>query len=213
MMPGPTLIKKCYKCDGFFKQGTLASGNTFDAKWWPDGKMDAPMLPETPALINCPSCNEYLWLSKTKEVDVFRPFDDYDNTHLKYLKVSFFNRPNIDSFMLVLKEKNLTKNKEAYVRVKLMHFFNDVNRDMEEPISEPSNIQLENYDRLLILASKDNANDTILRAEIYRELGEFDKSLNLLDKVKSEDFIKSANHLKRLCFEKDSRVMQIYDKD
>ncbi len=91
-----------------------------------------------------------------------------------------------------------------------MHFFNDVNRDMEIPISEPSNFQIENYKRLLEIATKDNANDTMLRAEIYRELGEFEKCLELLDKVKSEDFATNVAVLRDLCKNKDSRVMEIH---
>jgi hypothetical protein len=91
-----------------------------------------------------------------------------------------------------------------------MHFFNDVNRDMEIPISEPSNLQIENYKRLLEIATKDNANDTMLRAEIFREIGEFEKCLELLDKVKSEDFATNVAVLRDLCQKKDSRIMEIY---
>ncbi len=91
-----------------------------------------------------------------------------------------------------------------------MHFFNDVNRDMEIPISEPSNLQIENYKRLLEIATKDNANDTMIRAEIYREIGEFEKCLELLDKVKSEDFATNVAVLRDLCKKKDSRVMEIH---
>jgi hypothetical protein len=31
-------------------QRTLASGNTIGARFWTDGKMEAPMLPDQPAL-------------------------------------------------------------------------------------------------------------------------------------------------------------------
>jgi tetratricopeptide (TPR) repeat protein len=97
-----------------------------------------------------------------------------------------------------------------------MHFFNDVNRDMEIPISEPSDMQLENYKRLLEIANKNDANDILLRAEIYRELGDFEKSLDLLEstiKAMPDNYLESAKHLILLCKNKDSRVMEILTRE
>jgi tetratricopeptide (TPR) repeat protein len=115
--------------------------------------------------------------------------------------------------MLALEEKGLTKGREGYIRTKLMHFFNDINRDMEIPISEPPDIQIKNYKRLLVIANKNDANDTMLRAEIYREMGEYDKSLELLAKVKDKDFATNVLALKELCNNKDSRVMEILRRE
>jgi tetratricopeptide (TPR) repeat protein len=115
--------------------------------------------------------------------------------------------------MLALEEKGINKNREGYIRTKLMHFFNDENRDMEIPISEPSDFQIENYKRLLVIANKDDANDTMLRAEIYREMGEYEKSLELLEKVKDEHFMTNVRVLKNLCKNKDSRVMEILTRE
>jgi tetratricopeptide (TPR) repeat protein len=115
--------------------------------------------------------------------------------------------------MLALEEKGLTKGREGYIRTKLMHFFNDENRDSEIPISQPSDMQIENYKRLLVIANKNDANDTMLRAEIYREMGEYDKSLELLEKVKDKDFATNVLVLKELCKNKDSRVMEILRRE
>ena len=62
MTPGPTLIMKCSSCDGHFQLRTIASGNTLRAKFWTDGKMEAPMLPSVPAAGSCPHCNSMVWL-------------------------------------------------------------------------------------------------------------------------------------------------------
>jgi uncharacterized protein with ACT and thioredoxin-like domain len=72
---------------------------------------------------------------------------------------------------------------------------------------------MENYKRLLEIATKDNANDTMLRAEIYREIGEFEKCLALLEKVKDEDYLTNVKVLKNLCQNKDSRVMEILTRE
>jgi hypothetical protein len=74
MLPGPTIIKRCAPCRGLFAEGTLASGNTFGAIFWTDGRRQAPMLPETPWLVGCPHCHHLLWIDEAEvvgEVDAF----------------------------------------------------------------------------------------------------------------------------------------------
>ena len=210
MRPGPTIISECYKCHKLFRQWTLSSGNTFTAQFWPDGFMKAPMMPEMPPLFHCPSCDGFIWRRDCKEVDEVH---SHDVMKEKYPEVQSYKDPTIDTFMLALEEKGLTKGREGYIRTKLMHFFNDENRDSEIPISQPSDMQIENYKRLLIIANKNDANDTMLRAEIYREMGEYDKSLELLAKVKDEDFATNVLALKELCNNKDSRVMEILRRE
>lgn len=206
MSPGPNIITECHKCHGLFTRWTLRSGNTFTARFWPDGKMKAPMMPEIPPLVVCPCCDDFVWCKDCKEIEEIY---GYDETQEKYPGIKHYKDANIDTYMLALKAKSLNKNREGYIRVKLMHFLNDENRDMEIPISEPSDLQLENYERLLVIANKDDANDTMLRAEIYRETGQFDKCLELLDKVKDKDYLENVKALKELCKNKDSRVMEI----
>ena len=210
MSPGPNIITECHKCHGLFTQWTLRSGNTFTAQFWPDGKMNAPMMPEIPPLVTCPCCDDFVW---TKDCNEIEEIYGYDETQAKYPNIKPYKKPFIDDFMLALEDESLNKNREGYIRVKLMHFFNDENRDIELPISEPSNIQLENYKRLLEIATKDDANDTMLRAEIYREMGEFEKCLELLEKVKDEHFMTNVRVLKDLCKNKDSRVMEILTRE
>ena len=210
MSPGPNIITECHKCHGLFTQWTLRSGNTFTAQFWPDGKMNAPMMPEIPPLVTCPCCDDFVW---TKDCNEIEEIYGYDETQAKYPNIKPYKKPFIDDFMLALEDESLNKNREGYIRVKLMHFFNDENRDIELPISEPSNIQLENYKRLLEIATKDDANDTMLRAEIYREMGEFEKCLELLEKVKDEHFMTNVRALKDLCKNKDSRVMEILTRE
>ena len=47
----------------------IASGNTFMAKFWSDGKADAPMLPEKNAYGICSNCNKLFWISHTEVLE------------------------------------------------------------------------------------------------------------------------------------------------
>jgi hypothetical protein len=44
-------------------------------------------------------------------------------------------------------------------------------------------------------------------------MGEYDKSLELLEKVKDEDFATNVLVLKELCKNKDSRVLEILTRE
>lgn len=67
MLPGPKIIRKCSKCKNLVQQETLMSGNTLGARYYTDGKMEAPMLPYLQYLIKCPHCNYLIWINKQKK--------------------------------------------------------------------------------------------------------------------------------------------------
>lgn len=68
MMPGPTVIYACPACGQLARLCTLGSGNTFGARWWTDGKMEAPMLPRMPEIAHCQGCGGFYWLDKDREI-------------------------------------------------------------------------------------------------------------------------------------------------
>src|SRR4051812_15293806 len=55
-IPGPDEIRQCPVCRTAFSISTTASGNTFLAAVWSDGKMQAPMFPDRSAVLKCPEC-------------------------------------------------------------------------------------------------------------------------------------------------------------
>ena len=104
----------------------------------------------------------------------------------KYPEIQSYKDPTIDTFMLALEEKGLTKGREGYIRTKLMHFFNDINRDMEIPISEPPDIQIKNYKRLLIIANKNLFN--VRKSSIVNVIKNINMNQNIID-IKIEKHI------------------------
>lgn len=68
MMPGPTAIRRCSACSKLIAERTIMSGNTFGARRWTDGKLNAPMLPEQPWLVKCPHCFALVWIDEQEEV-------------------------------------------------------------------------------------------------------------------------------------------------
>jgi len=64
---GPDKIIECPNCMKLARVSTLISANTFRARFWTDGRMIAPGLPERPAITKCSGCEQYFWISDAKE--------------------------------------------------------------------------------------------------------------------------------------------------
>lgn len=64
--PEPPVPVHCPHCDQLVNYSQARSGNTYDAEFWTDGKMDAPMLPSHFDLIVCPHCDGFFWGSEAK---------------------------------------------------------------------------------------------------------------------------------------------------
>lgn len=79
MMPGETIYRECPSCDGLLIERTLLSGNTIGARYWTDGKMDAPMMPQYPALVRCAHCQKLLWLPEAREHEFATPPQMFQN--------------------------------------------------------------------------------------------------------------------------------------
>ena len=66
MIPGPTLIIACPECDFLMQKDTIKSGNTLGTRYWSNGKVAAPMLPDYPAITSCGGCHAFFWIQNAK---------------------------------------------------------------------------------------------------------------------------------------------------
>jgi len=169
----------------------LYSGNTYGAKFWTDGKRDAPMLPYTNQLIKCPYCGDLFWPKLFIPVETSRTKPDEE-----------------DYFVYLSQYCPDDSDKEAYVRTRYWWAYNDRYRTGIKTYQlgefEENNLRV-----LLSLMSVSNEYERIQSAEIYRELGEFDKSLELLKIDFSEEVTESARQIRALSEQKVKRVKEL----
>ena len=207
--PGPTLIKKCNRCDGLMKQRTIASGNNFGARYWTDGKIDTPMLPETPLVIVCPHCRKVDWLKNLAEIGEIPgprgfgvPLPEYD---LSFDDLPFFDVPTGDDYLGFLESVELIHDQELYLRWTYWHLMNDPRR--RDPAVQPLGIdEVENLQRLLVLIKSPSESSRLTIAEIHRELGDFASCEQMLDFDFSDELIPLAQTIYFLQHEKKASV-------
>jgi len=215
MIPGPDYIYECPNCGKLLKEGSFASGNTFNARHFSDGSCNAPMLPDFPVLTKCKACDTILNLNTLKEIGTF----DYDY-HYDYKKGEVVNRNNrirwkniLENFLKIsikiedipradfLKREDLFcalevfPQHELYIRREIWWSYHkrlksefSRNKNISEItkqacllLIEDNALYKENCRALIRLLNPKDEQQRIMIAELYRNLGEFDKCVELMD--------------------------------
>lgn len=174
MIPAYCKLALCPHCGGEKEIVQIMSGNTYGAWLWSDSKQVAPMLLHVSPIQKCPTCGHYYFLehANIKEGNTYSDeegwlsFDD---------AIEAFNALNDDE-----RQQRL-----ELLTIIIVWAFNDMIRDGEEPSQEQYEVfktMVSNNLKQPILS-----NNELLKAELYREIGDFDKCLAILGKFNPED--------------------------
>ena len=125
MIPGPNKLLRIPSSGALVKIATIMTGNTFGARFWTDGKREAPMLPEQPWLRCHPGDRQMFWTDECEEVAVER--DE------KYRHVPYTGEPTLQEYRQGLHSAMITTSleKERYIRIRLWWAANDLVRHGE----------------------------------------------------------------------------------
>ena len=228
MLPGPNYYYRCPRCSTVAYRRSIASGNTFGAAYWSDAKREAPMLPESPALVACPACNAYLWVASLTPIGQHDWYLPTARQLVGQLPIEPEKEPpeewrNAPRF-LAPEAKDLaqaldagvadTPEREKYLRVRLWWSLNDQYRGEGNGDALRSNGERfqGNVDRLALLLDG-SPNDTLLRAEIARESGSFTRSIELCDVLIGMDVVahlkETAALIRARALQRDARVFRL----
>ena len=202
MNPGKPQIVKCPFCGAEKELLSLMSGNTFGAIYWSDNKRDAPMLPRVSYVQKCPKCGKY-YIKSRQEVRYAE--DGF------CLELGTLTYPEMKEAFAQLKDEGFNDvDEECNVRVLLLHTYNDYFFRGEldkQPSEEDKEFIVKNIHWLI----ENWAQDDILKAELYREAGDMNEAIEILDNVNvTEEFlVKIKNEIVRLAKAGDSSVFVI----
>ena len=191
VIPGPNEPVRCPRCGAIEKYRTLLSGNTFGASLWTDGKMFAPMFPVPPAVVCCQTCGACHWLSKA------RPSGSGKHSCLD--DAPFVREPDVSEYHAAL-ESGIASSpvEEKLVRVFAWWRHDDRFRGpgAPGPVSSAADDEtsLRNLLALRNLLSRNKKSsfereypEALLRAEVCRQLGQFDDARKLLGRMSRKD--------------------------
>lgn len=209
-IPGPNYIYKCPKCSNLLKRGSNISGNTFGATLYSDGKMIAPMFPEFPNLTKCKKCDTILWLSETKELGTCGAPDKKCKTEWqKADRAEFLEVSDLFRFLEFDTVQN-NKEKEKIVRQQIWWTFNDRVREGKEIFNGETEEDLWklNCQRLIELFDMTDINQKVMVAELYRQLGDFDECLKIINSL-DEQYDWIVNKLKIECENGNKQLVKL----
>lgn len=178
MIPGLPQILTCPFCRKKKEVMTLASGNTCGARFWSDNKMIAPMLPEVSYVQKCPHCKKYYIMGRQK-----RKLATHGDFNLEQGLLSF---PEMKEAFAQLSSDGFRKGEEAQVRMMLHQAYNDYYYRSEHK-SEVNEEDRQLFHRNALWLIDNFISDNLLKAEFYREIGEFETAYEVLSSVDVED--------------------------
>lgn len=214
MFPGPDQIVACPHCGALAKYMTLMSGNTFGARMWTDGKQVAPMLPSPPSVVKCSHCRECYWLDDAKEVGTLMAWGGNSQVDPAWIAAEVVREPSEEEYYQALRD-GLAQDpqQELNLRVLALWRSNDAFRDVREAgtsgIANTSGACRENLEAIAGLLDEARESERIMKAEVLRELGEFESAQRLLSRAVSGDVATVVHQLRLLCDAEDASVREL----
>ena len=215
MIPGPDQIIACPKCKGLAKYMTLVSGNTFGARVWTDGKQVAPMLPRPPAVVKCRHCGECYWLAEAQELGtVDRWGGEGQQVNPAWAAVEEVQEPTEEEYYRAF-EKGLATSPEQERNLRVLAWWrrNDAFRDAPRAPAggDPSapGPWRKNLQALAHLFHEGGENDSLMKAEVLRELGDFASAKQVLSRIDSREVAAVVRQLHSLCDSGDTCVREL----
>ena len=203
MLPDPTLIKQCAACAKPFKQKTLNSGITFSVKFWTDGKMETPMLPDPHWLIKCPHCQALLWIDEQQNLGEM----DWVGRD-RFRNARAYICPAVEDYLVMLESDSLEPEKKRYLRLWAWWTGNNPRRKSAMP-KTLSKQEVDNLCGLAALLDESDDNDRLMKAEILRELRQFAEARSLLNKPFSPNYAQAVAIIKGYVEQGDPFVKEI----
>ena len=209
MTLGPILIMKAPGCKRPVKVKTIGSGNTFGSIAWTDGRCVAPMLPDNPWLRKSPSEGVLFWLDECKEIG---QIDRYGGRAGKpeWEELDYAEEPSEADYLAAINSGIAnTKKKLRYVRTRLWWTGNDRLRRNEDETSALPGVHVQNLLELAALLSNKDAEQRLMKAEIFRELSRFDDALKLLEGEFPDGYEHAVRRIRDLAASGNSRVAEL----
>lgn len=195
-MPALT-IRECPHCRAHVVQEETVSGNTIGAVLYTDGKRHAPMFPDHPLLARCPVCGGLFWVEEAVEVD-----SGFEAAEGK----KKIQAPSEKDLLDYLVGQALPRKQEKYLRFRAWWAANDVWRWLQNPKPIFSKEQVKNLKALSALLDESDQDQRIFKAEIARELGNFEECLLLLSYQFDKGFDRAIGFIKKLAEEEVQAV-------
>ena len=200
MKAGRTMRLACPHCGRYKCMESIMGGNTFCGTAWSDSKKEYPMLPSISPIQRCPKCGAYFFyeegmLGELMDENEFKKTleginlsqteieKQYDKALSKWFKEAdnngfgHLNEQESREAYESLYSESLSKHKKTDLLLTRLYAFNDEYlRNGNTMLPDLQTVQEDFIYKIIELFP----NDIVLIAELYREMGQFEKAIELL---------------------------------
>ena len=194
MTPGSPYRLTCPKCGGHKLVASIASGNTFGGILWSDSKNDYPMLPQPSFVQHCPVCGHCYFYNDGNPKDTLEESFSFDFGNLSFEQAN-------DAFDELYNNKLEEGNKMQLLFLWLYKYNDKYGREGENCPERCTESIAERRATIVDTLLDNQADNVLLCAELHREIGEFDKCIELATPLAGgEDFMAEvARKIHRAC--------------
>jgi len=208
----------------------LTSGNTIGAVYYSDGEIVAPLLPDYPDYVKCPACGVLFKIVTAAIVKTMvMGQDSYTEAAGEDHKYPFVKSLTVDEYIKAInnglyntgkKGSNEWKEDLLSLRIFLWRALNHraqednntaaIVKGMKDADDKTKKIYDNNCRQILFSLKEDSDVNRIMQAEIYRNLGEFDKCKNLLNEIKQpEKYKRYISSISAACEAKNTFTVEV----
>lgn len=138
-----------------------------------------------------------LWIDEQTEAGEVDPWKETADDAIEFADARPSATPTLGEYTAFLHGGIADRGKERYVRLRAWWAGNDPRRT--SPEARPlDSCEVENLRAVIGLLDEAEANDRIMKAEAFRELGEFARAEELLAKEVEEELMKAARIIREL---------------
>jgi len=207
---GPDACVSCPHCGEKARYQTLLCGNTFGATLWTDGKRLTPIFVEPPQFVRCSACAACYWFEDAAHLDD-ESFDEEaaEREGMPWLQEA----DEADMYRAPAAGGTAVGPHERRFRVLAWWSSHDPLRTEhpEPPAVDPALAQARGLklQGLLRVLDPTEINDRIMRAEVHRELGDFDAARRQLDTLREPDLAGVIAQFHAVCEAGDTQLRQV----
>lgn len=209
MLPGPQLIYKCPRCNCLISKGSLMSGNTFGGTFYSDGRFFAPMMPQFPKISHCAECKHIFWLNKE---NLFKSIEWNEPEIDQFEQITTADFLSLEDYLQLI-HQNFYRNEEEerFLRFEIWRAFNDRKRNGKSLWNNEIEQYFwkENLERLIAIFQVEWEEAYLTLAELHRNLGMFEKAINILSEIKDKRYQKTVQKLSAECKKLNPYVIEI----
>lgn len=181
----------------------LLSGNTFGATQWSDLKTNYPMLQQPSPVQQCPQCGKFYFTGAVKKQR--GPDYSFEKGDLNY--------EQIKQALSQYEHTSLPPEEEVLLRLLFLHIYNDTfQREGVTPAGQPAEQDVSLFRKQVLRLLQIWKAETLVKAELYREIGEMNECIRLLDSLQADEPFKYkiAEQIRRLALQGVTSAFVIY---